>query len=233
MTERNIDLQEINKFEDLARKWWDPDSEFKPLHDINPLRINYIRDRIDLSSKRILDVGCGGGLLSEALAAAGAEVLGIDAGEKPLQVAKLHLHESRLEIEYRQLTIEELAQSNPEPFDIITCLEVLEHVPSPGSIIKTCRQLVKDDGHLFFSTINRNLKSYLFAIIGGEYLLNLLPRGTHDYHKLITPSELALHCRRAKLEITDFSGITYHPITQIYKLGKNVDVNYLAYARPS
>ena len=232
MNDRNIDLQEIKKFEELARKWWDKNSEFKPLHDINPLRLRYIRDRVEVSDKRILDVGCGGGILSEAMAAEGANVLGIDAGEKPLQVAKLHCRESQLEIDYRQLTIEELAFSEVAPFDIITCLEVLEHVPTPSSLIKTCRKLLKDDGHLFFSTINRNPKSYLFAIIGGEYILNLLPKGTHDYEKLITPSELAYYSREANLEIQDFTGITYNPITKVYKLGNNVDVNYLAHARP-
>ena len=232
MKNQNISLHEIKKFEELARNWWDTEGEFKALHEINPIRVRYINDRIDTSNKRILDVGCGGGILSEALAAAGAEVIGIDAGEKPLQVAKLHLHESQLEIDYRQLTIEELAASKPEPFDIITCLEVLEHVPSPSSVIETCRQLVKDDGHIFFSTINRNPKSYFFAIIGGEYILNLLPRGTHDYDKLITPSELASYCRQANLEIKDLTGITYNPITKIFKSSNNIDVNYLAYAKP-
>ena len=232
MTNRNVDSQEVNKFDQLARKWWDKNSEFKALHDINPLRVGYISDKVDVSDKRILDVGCGGGILSETLAAAGAEVLGIDAGEKPLQVAKLHCHESGLDIDYQQLTIEELAASKPEPFDIITCLEVLEHVPVPSSVIRTCRQLLKDDGHLFLSTINRNPKSYLFAIIGAEYLLNLLPRGTHDYEKLITPSELASYCREAGLDVKNFTGMTYNPITKVYRLANDVDVNYLAYARP-
>ena len=232
MTNRNVDVQEINKFEQLARKWWDKNSEFKALHDINPLRLSYIANRVVVSDKRILDVGCGGGILSEALAAAGADVLGIDAGEKPLQVAKLHRQESGLNIDYRHLTIEELADSEPEPFDIITCLEVLEHVPVPASVIQTCRQLLKDDGHLFLSTINRNPKSYLFAIIGAEYMLNLLPRGTHDYDKLITPAELASYCRQAGFDIENFTGMTYNPITKVYRLDDDVDVNYLAYARP-
>ena len=231
MIERNVDTREVNKFEELARRWWDKDSEFKPLHDINPLRVGYIADRVDVSGKRILDVGCGGGILSEALAAAGGDVLGIDAGERPLQVARLHRHESGLDIDYQQTTVEELAASEPEPFVIITCLEVLEHVPSPGSVIQTCKDLLKADGHLFLSTINRNPKSYLFAIVGAEYILNLLPRGTHDYDKLITPAELAAYCRSAGLQIEDFTGMTYNPLTRIYRLNNDVDVNYLAHAR--
>ena len=232
MTNRNVDVQEVNKFEQLARKWWDKNSEFKPLHDINPLRLSYIVDKVEVSDKRILDVGCGGGILSEALAAAGADVLGIDAGEKPLEVAKLHCHQSGLNIDYQQLTIEELAASEPEPFDIVTCFEVLEHVPVPASVIRASRELLKDDGHLFLSTINRNPKSYLFAIIGAEYVLNLLPRGTHDYDKLITPAELASYCRGAGFDIKNFTGMTYNPITKVYSMGNNVDVNYLAYGRP-
>ena len=232
MTDRNVDSQEVNKFEEIARKWWDRNSEFKPLHDINPLRVGYITDRVEVSGKRILDVGCGGGILSEALAAVGADVIGIDAGEKPLQVARLHSHESDLDIDYQQLTIEELAACQPEPFDIITCLEVLEHVPAPSSVIRTCRHLLKEDGHLFLSTINRNPKSYLFAIVGAEYMLNLLPKGTHDYDKLITPAELAAYCREASLDVEDFTGMAYNPITKVYSLGNDVDINYLAYARP-
>ncbi len=230
MSERNVDAHEVNKFDELAKKWWDKNSEFKPLHQINPLRVGYIRDRVDLNGKRVLDVGCGGGILSEAMAEAGADVLGIDAAEAPLGVAKLHRHESNLFPEYALTTIEELAATQPEPFDVITCLEMLEHVPDPASVIATCRQLLKPDGHLFLSTINRNPKSYLFAIVGAEYILNLLPRGTHDYDKLIKPAELVNWCRDAGLEVHDLTGMTYNPITRTYKLGNDVDVNYMAHA---
>ena len=229
---RNVDTHEVNKFEELARKWWDTTSEFKPLHDINPLRVGYISERINLEGKRVLDVGCGGGILSESLARAGAKVKGIDPGEAPLQVAKLHQHESGLDINYQLCTIEELAVTSPEPFDVITCLEILEHIPDPGSVISTCKSLLKDDGHLFLSTINRNPKSYLFAILGAEYILNMLPKGTHDYDKLITPAELAGHCREAGLAVIDLTGMTYNPLTKVYKLSNDVDVNYLAYAIP-
>ena len=231
MTNRNVDNQEVNKFEELARRWWDKNSEFKPLHDINPLRVKYITDRVDVAEKRVLDIGCGGGILTEALAKAGAHVVGIDAGEKPLQVAKLHRQELGLDIDYRHQTVEELAATSPEPFDVITCLEVLEHVPFPDSVIATCKHLLKADGHLFLSTINRNPKSYIFAILGAEYILKLLPRGTHDYSKLITPAELAGFCRTSRLNIEDFTGMSYNPITKIYKLGRNIDVNYLAHVR--
>ena len=233
MSERNVDAREVGKFEELARKWWDRNSEFKPLHDINPLRVGYIADRVSLAGKRVLDVGCGGGILSEALAAAGASVTGIDAGEAPLSVARLHQHESNVQVDYRLMTIEELAAEDPEPFDVITCLEMLEHVPDPGSVISTCRGLLKDDGHLFMSTINRNPKSYLFAVVGAEYVLRLLPRGTHDYAKLIRPSELGAWCRAAGFTILDFTGMTYNPVTRIYRLGDDIDVNYLAWARPA
>lgn len=228
----NVDTREVGKFDDLARQWWDTTGDFKPLHQINPLRVGYIQDRVDLAGKRVLDIGCGGGILAESLAAAGARVTGIDAAEKPLQVAKLHLHESNLQVDYQLKTVEELAAESPEPYDVITCLEMLEHVPSPASVIQTCRQLLKDDGHLFLSTINRNPKSYLFAIVGAEYVLKLLPRGTHDYEKLIKPSELAGYCRAAGFHMNDLTGMTYNPLTQVYRLDNNVDVNYLAYARP-
>ncbi len=187
MTERNIDQAEIEKFEALARRWWDRNGEFRPLHDINPLRVGYITDRVDLNGRRVLDVGCGGGILSEALSAAGADVLGIDPAEAPLNVARLHRHESNLSPGYELTTVEELAATSPEPFDVITCLEMLEHVPDPASVIRACRMLLKDDGHLFLATINRNPRAYLSAIVGAEYILNLLPRGTHDYDKLIKP----------------------------------------------
>ncbi|MFT7219221.1 MAG: 2-polyprenyl-6-hydroxyphenyl methylase/3-demethylubiquinone-9 3-methyltransferase [Candidatus Azotimanducaceae bacterium] len=231
-TNKNIDALELRKFEDIARKWWDKNSEFKPLHDINPLRVGYITERVDLKGKRILDVGCGGGLLSEAMAAMGASVIGIDAGEGPISVAKLHRHESNIWVDYELTTIEAYAESNPEPFDVITCLEMLEHVPDPSSVINTCRKLLKDDGHLFLSTINRNPKAYLFAIVGAEYLMDLVPKGTHDYEKLIQPSEMAAWCRDADLNIINLRGMTYNPITQVYRMGSNVDVNYMAHARP-
>jgi 2-polyprenyl-6-hydroxyphenyl methylase/3-demethylubiquinone-9 3-methyltransferase len=231
MTDTNVDPAEVAKFEALAQKWWDLHSEFKPLHEINPLRVDYIADRIDLSGKRILDVGCGGGILSEALVARGANVLGIDAGEAPINVAKLHRHESNLWPEYEQITVEALEATSPEPFDAITCLEMLEHVPDPGSVIASCQRLLKPDGHLFLSTVNRNPKSYLFAVVGAEYVLNLLPKGTHDYEKFIKPAELVAWCRAAGLVVEDLTGMSYNPLTKVYKLGKDVDVNYLAYAR--
>ncbi len=230
---RNVDDQEVRKFEELARRWWDKNSEFKPLHAINPLRVGYIAERVDLTGKRVLDVGCGGGILSESLAAAGAEVTGIDAGKGPTSVAKLHLHESQLNVDYRQITIEELVEETPEKYDVITCLEMLEHVPDPGSVIRSCRALLQDDGELFLSTINRNPKAYLFAIVGAEYILKLLPKGTHDYDKLITPAELASYCRQADLTVQDLTGMTYNPLTKVYRLGRDVDVNYLAWARPA
>ena len=232
MTDRNIDTREVSKFDELAKKWWDMEGDFRPLHQINPLRVGYITDRVQLAGKRVLDIGCGGGILAESLAREGAIVTGIDAAEKPLQVARLHLHESGLEVDYQLKTVEELASESPAPFDVITCLEMLEHVPSPASVIHTCRSLLKDDGHLFLSTINRNPQSYLFAIVGAEYVLKLLPRGTHDYDKLIKPAELASYCRDAGFQVDDLTGMTYNPITEVYKLGRNVNVNYLAHARP-
>ncbi|MBT3625510.1 MAG: bifunctional 2-polyprenyl-6-hydroxyphenol methylase/3-demethylubiquinol 3-O-methyltransferase UbiG [Gammaproteobacteria bacterium] len=232
MSERNVDAAELNKFDELAQKWWDTESEFKPLHAINPLRVGYITDRVNLSGKRVLDVGCGGGILTESLAAQGATVMGIDAAEAPINVAKLHRHESNIHVEYALTTIEELETTSLEPFDVITCLEMLEHVPDPGSVIASCRKLLKNDGHLFLSTINRNPKSYLFAVVGAEYILNMVPKGTHNYDKLITPAELASFCRSADLRVEDLTGMSYNPITQTYKLGNDVDVNYLAHARP-
>ena len=232
MSERNIDAAELSKFEELAQKWWDTESEFKPLHAINPLRVSYITKRVSLSGKRVLDVGCGGGILSEAMVKQGATVVGIDAARAPIEVAKLHRLESNLWAEYEISTVEELEATSPEPFDVITCLEMLEHVPNPGSVIRSCKNLLKQDGHLFLSTINRNPKSYIFAIVGAEYFLKMLPKGTHDYEKLITPSELSNFCRSAGLRIQDLTGMTYNPLTQTYGLKeKNLDVNYLAHAR--
>ena len=230
----NIDPAEVSKFNALARRWWDKDGEFKPLHEINPLRLKYISDRVDLKAKRVLDVGCGGGILAEALTSAGAQVTGIDVAPGPLTVARLHGLESGLEIDYQHTTVEALAGSGTAgQFDLITCLEMLEHVPEPESVIRACRQLLKEDGHLFLSTINRNPKSWLFAILGAEYVLNLLPRGTHTYEKLIKPAELAAACRAADLDVIDLTGMTYNPLTRVYRLSRDIDVNYLAWARPA
>ncbi len=231
---KNVDDLEIRKFEALASRWWDPNSEFKPLHDINPLRVNYISQHINLAEKRVLDIGCGGGILAEALAHHGAAVTAIDKAEASLSVAKLHLLESQLDISYLDSTAEEFAEAQPAQFDVVTCLEMLEHVPDPSSVVAACQRLVKPGGLVFFSTINRNLKSYLFAIIGAEYLLNLLPRGTHDYAKLIKPSELATWSRQAHLTLRDQIGMGYNPLTKKYFLQNSVDVNYLAcYEKPA
>ncbi len=223
----NVDHAEVNKFEELATRWWDPHSEFKPLHEINPLRLEYIDRIASLSGKKVLDVGCGGGILSESMAAKGAQVMGIDMGEAPLQVARLHLLESGLEVDYQRLPVEQLAAEQPGSFDVVTCMEMLEHVPDPSSVVKACSQLVKPGGHVFFSTINRNPKAYLFAIVGAEYLLKLLPKGTHDYAKFIRPSELAGWIRSTELESCDMTGLSYNPLTQEYKLTNDVDVNYM------
>ena len=227
---RNVDAKEIAKFAEMARKWWDRESEFKPLHDINPLRLSYITERVSLPAKRVLDVGCGGGILSESMAEIGAQVTAIDMGEAALTVARLHQHESKLNIDYRQVTIEEIADSGIELFDVITCLEMLEHVPDPGSVIGACKRLLKPDGQLFLSTINRNPKAYLFAVIGAEYVLNLLPRGTHDYARFLKPSEIATWLRQHNLDLKDITGMTYNPLTGIYRLSTDVDVNYLVHA---
>jgi 2-polyprenyl-6-hydroxyphenyl methylase/3-demethylubiquinone-9 3-methyltransferase len=223
----NFDTAELNKFSELAHKWWDKTSEFKPLHDINPLRLNYVNDLVPLTGKAVLDVGCGGGILSESMAEKGAIVTGIDLGEKALKVAKLHSLESGVKVDYQLLAVEALAVNQPSSFDVVTCLEMLEHVPDPSSVITACAKLVKPNGHVFFSTINRNPKSYLFAVIGAEYLLNMLPRGTHDYAKFIKPSELAGWARLACLSLEDQIGMSYNPITQSYRLGTDVSVNYL------
>lgn len=231
---KNVDDLEIRKFEALASRWWDPNSEFKPLHDINPLRVNYISQHINLAEKRVLDIGCGGGILAEALAHHGATVTAIDKAEASLSVAKLHLLESQLDISYLDSTAEEFAETQPAQFDVVTCLEMLEHVPDPSSVVAACQRLVKPGGLVFFSTINRNPKSYLFAIIGAEYLLNLLPRGTHDYSKLIKPSELATWSRQAHLTLRDQIGMGYNPLTKKYFLQNSLDVNYLAcYEKPA
>ncbi len=224
----NVDPAEVAKFEELASRWWDPNSEFKPLHDINPLRVDYIdRHCGGLAAKKVIDVGCGGGILAEAMAAKGAEVTGIDMGEAPLSVARLHLLESGLDVHYRHATAEAMAEEAPGAFDVVTCLEMLEHVPDPASVIRACATLAKPGGKVFFSTINRNPKSYLFAIIGAEYLLRLLPKGTHDYRKFIRPSELERWAREAGLTLRDITGMSYNPLTQTYSLGRDVDVNYL------
>lgn len=228
---QNVDPSELAKFEALASRWWDRESEFKPLHDINPLRLDYIDQRIPLAGKRVLDVGCGGGILAESMAEKGAKVIGIDMGEAPLGVAKLHSLESGVEVDYRRITAEELAEEEQGSFDIVTCMEMLEHVPEPGSTIAACARMVKPGGHLFLSTINRNPKSYLFAIVGAEHLLRLLPKGTHDFDKFIRPSELEVWIRQAGLELQELTGMSYNPITREYSLGANLDVNYLAAAK--
>ena len=223
----NVDHAEIHKFSELAHRWWDPNSEFKPLHAINPLRLEWIDGIAPLRGKKVLDVGCGGGILSEAMAAAGAEVSGIDLSEKALKVAKLHLLESGLKVDYQMIAAETLAEQKPGEFDVVTCMEMLEHVPQPAAIVAACARLVKPGGHVFFSTLNRNPKSYLYAVIGAEYILNLLPRGTHDYAKFITPAELARMTRGAGLETGQLIGLTYNPLTKIYKLEPDTSVNYL------
>jgi 2-polyprenyl-6-hydroxyphenyl methylase/3-demethylubiquinone-9 3-methyltransferase len=228
----NVDPSEIAKFEALADKWWDMNSEFKPLHQINPLRLNWIDERVGLAGKRVLDVGCGGGILAESMAKRGAEVLGIDMGAAPLAVAQLHAQQTGVKnISYQQIPVEQLAEQQPHSFDVVTCMEMLEHVPDPAAIIQACQRLVKADGHVFFSTINRNPKSYLFAIVGAEYVLQLLPKGTHDYKKFIRPSELATWIRTAKLTLKESTGLHYNPITKFYWLAPNVDVNYMVYTR--
>jgi 2-polyprenyl-6-hydroxyphenyl methylase/3-demethylubiquinone-9 3-methyltransferase len=223
----NVDAAEIAKFEKLASRWWDRNSEFKPLHDINPLRVGFIDSKVNLVGKRVLDIGCGGGILSEAMAYRGAQVTGIDMGEAPLGVARLHLLESKLDIDYQKITAEEFAAQNPATFEVVTCLEMLEHVPEPAAIIKSCYALLKPGGDLFVSTINRNPKAWLFAVVGAEYVLRMLPRGTHDYRKFIRPSELAQWARQTGFVMGELTGMTYNPLTRVYSLGRDVDVNYL------
>ena len=223
----NADQNELDKFSALAHRWWDPTSEFKPLHAINPLRLDWIQKHIPIAGKKVLDVGCGGGILTEAMARAGATAKGVDLSEKALKVADLHGLESGVKVEYEYISAEDLALKEPGQYDVVTCMEMLEHVPEPLSIIKACAQLVKPGGRVFFSTLNRNPKSYLFAIIGAEYILNLLPKGTHDYKKFIKPSELGEYVREAGFEMNEIIGLTYNPITQVYSLGRDTDVNYL------
>lgn len=229
---QNIDQQEVSKFSSLASHWWDTNSELKTLHDINPLRLNYITQHTGkLAGKSVLDVGCGGGILSEGMAAKNANVTGIDMSQEALSVAKLHLYESELNVDYQCITVEELADKNPASFDVVTCMEMLEHVPNPASVVTACHRLVKPGGHLFFSTLNRNAKSYLHAIIGAEYILQMLPKGTHDYQKFICPSELVTWIRNVDGEVKDISGMSYNPLTQNYSLGTDVSVNYLIHSK--
>lgn len=225
----NVDLAELAKFDSLASRWWDTEGEFRPLHQINPLRLDWIRQYVDLDGARAVDIGCGGGILAEAMAAAGATVTGIDMAEGPLAVARLHQHESGTDVDYRHTTAEELAATEAGRFDVVTCLEMLEHVPDPAQVIRSCTELVRPGGHVFFSTINRNPKSFVFAIIGAEYILRLLPRGTHEYEKFIRPSELEEWARKAGLELQTSIGLHYNPLTREYSLGSNLHVNYLMY----
>ncbi len=236
MTETlNADPAELAKFSDLAHRWWDPESEFRPLHQINPLRLGWIEQHCPLAGLRVLDVGCGGGILSDAMARKGAQVLGIDLATKPLKVAQLHALEAGTQgVTYREVSVEALAAEQPGSFDAVTCMEMLEHVPDPASVVRACAALVKPGGQVFFSTLNRNPKSFLFAVVGAEYVLNLLPRGTHEYAKFIRPSELSLHCRAAGLELREIRGMQYNPLTRRYWLDSDASVNYLvATCRPA
>jgi len=223
----NADELELKKFGDLAHKWWDKTSEFKPLHEINPLRLSWINGLISLEGKRVLDVGCGGGILSESMHFKGADVTGIDLGEKALSVAKLHQLESGAKVNYQHIAVEQLAAEQPASFDVVTCMEMLEHVPDPSAIVTACAKLVKPGGSVFFSTINRNPKAYLFAVIGAEYILHMLPKGTHDYAKFIKPSELSSWARSAELNVGKMRGMSYNPMLQHYSLGDDVSVNYM------
>lgn len=227
----NVDPNEVAKFEALASSWWDTEGESKPLHEINPLRLSFIESKCQLNGKHVIDVGCGGGILSEALAKNGGQVTGIDMGEMPLNIARLHALESELAIDYQQVTAEQKAEQNAGQFDVVTCMEMLEHVPDPVSVIKACSQLVKPGGKLFFSTLNRHPKAYLFAVVGAEYIMNMLPKGTHDYKRFIRPSEMASWCRQAGLEVSDITGLSYNPLTKTYALGDDVKVNYLMHCR--
>ena len=223
----NVDPNEIRKFEELAYRWWDTESEFKPLHDINPLRLNYIDDRAAIKGKQVIDVGCGGGILAESMARRGATVIGIDMGEAPLSVAQMHALESQITVDYQQITAEDMAAQHAGQFDVVTCMEMLEHVPDPASVIAACAQMVKPNGHVFFSSINRNPKAFLMAIVGAEYIMNMLPKGTHEYGKFIKPSELEKAARSVGLKLRNITGLTYNPIFQSYRLSPDVDVNYM------
>jgi 2-polyprenyl-6-hydroxyphenyl methylase/3-demethylubiquinone-9 3-methyltransferase len=224
---RNADPKEIDKFSELAHRWWDPNSEFKPLHDLNPLRLGWIDGIAGLAGKKVVDIGCGGGILSESMARLGAQVRGIDLSSKALRVADLHSLESGVAINYEEIAAESLAAREPGSVDVVTCMEMLEHVPDPASIVQACATLVRPGGCVFMSTINRNLKAYLMAIVGAEYILQMLPRGTHDYEKFITPSELARFARNAGLDLIEVRGMTYNPLSQVYSLGRDTDVNYM------
>lgn len=223
----NVDPAELQKFSDLAHRWWDPAGEFRPLHDINPLRLDWIDRHAGLAGKRALDVGCGGGILAESMASRGASVTGIDLSEKALRVAQLHLLESGNAVEYEHASVEDYAARHPDAFDVVTCMELLEHVPDPAAMVRGCVQLARPGGQVFFSTLNRNPKSYLYAVVGAEYVLGLLPKGTHDYMRFIKPSELARFCRDAGLRVDEITGMTYNPLTRIYRLERDCDVNYL------
>jgi 2-polyprenyl-6-hydroxyphenyl methylase/3-demethylubiquinone-9 3-methyltransferase len=223
----NADPAELQKFSDLAHRWWDPAGEFRPLHEINPLRLGWIDRHAQLAGKAVLDVGCGGGILAEAMAARGATVTGIDLSDKALAVARLHLLESGAKVRYESVAAESFAEARAAAFDVVTCMELLEHVPDPAAMVAACAHLVRPGGQVFFSTLNRNPKSYLFAVVGAEYVLGLLPKGTHDYERFIKPSELARFCREAGLRVEEMIGMTYNPVTQVYRLGPDCDVNYL------
>ncbi|CAM4075750.1 bifunctional 2-polyprenyl-6-hydroxyphenol methylase/3-demethylubiquinol 3-O-methyltransferase UbiG [Roseateles saccharophilus] len=228
----NADPQELAKFGELAHRWWDPESDFKPLHQINPLRLGWIQQLCPLAGKRVVDVGCGGGILSDSMARAGAQVLGIDLSTKPLRVAELHAMEAGTEgVEYREVAVEDLAAEQPAGFDVVTCMEMLEHVPDPASVVRACATLVKPGGWVFLSTLNRNAKSFLLAIVGAEYVLKMLPKGTHEYARFLKPSELAQFCRDAGLELQSSRGLGYNPLTQRYSIGSDTGVNYLLACR--
>lgn len=230
----NADPLELQKFSELAHRWWDPTSEFRPLHEINPLRLEWINARAPLAGKTVVDIGCGGGILAESMAMKGAKVTGIDLSEKALKVADLHSLESGVQVRYEMVSAEQLAAREPASYDVVTCMEMLEHVPDPASVVQACATLVKPGGHVFFSTINRNPKAYLFAVIGAEYLLRMLPKGTHDYAKFITPAELAQSIRNAGLTLNTLKGMGYNPLTKMYSLNQDTDVNYLvACTRPA
>ena len=229
----NVDRSEVERFEKLAARWWDPEGEMRPLHLINPLRTGYVAERASLEGARVLDIGCGGGLLTESMAAAGATVTGIDPARASIEVARLHAEASGLDIEYLETTAEALADERPGSYDVITCMEMLEHVPDPASVIAACKRLLQPDGDLFLSTISRNPKAWLLAVVGAEYVLGMLPRGTHDYERFIRPSELGAWCRAHGLEVADIAGLSFDPLSREFRLGRDVDVNYLMHCRPA